>query len=96
MEKKNLLEVEDKLILPIPCENSDPSFDEMRTSVKECRVGELIYTDRIMNDTFWVGVYPGINNEMIDYMGKIIKEAVKEAVKNGIKVNLEGVKYETK
>jgi CDP-6-deoxy-D-xylo-4-hexulose-3-dehydrase len=29
-----------------------------------------------MNDTFWVGVYPGMTDEMIDYMAKIIKEAV--------------------
>ncbi len=39
-------------------------------------VGELTNTDRIMNDTFWVGVYPGMTDEMIDYMAKTIKEAV--------------------
>ena len=33
-------------------------------------------TDRIMNDTFWVGVYPGMTDEMIDYMAKTIKEAI--------------------
>jgi len=29
-----------------------------------------------MNDTFWVGVYPGMNDEMIDFMAKTIKDAV--------------------
>jgi len=41
-------------------------------------VGDLKNTDRIMNDTFWVGVYPGMTDEMIDYMAKIIKEAVNQ------------------
>ncbi len=117
--KEALLEAEDKLILPVPCENSSPSwfgflitckenvdrnkvvkyieehgvqtrmlfagnlikhpcFDEMRATEEGYRVvGELKNTDRIMKDTFWVGVYPGMTDEMIDYMAKIIKEAVK-------------------
>ena len=54
-----------------------PCFDEMRATGKGYRVvGELTNTDRIMNDTFWVGVYPGMTDEMIDYMAKVIKEAV--------------------
>lgn len=54
-----------------------PCFDEMRKTGQGYRVvGELTNTDRIMNDTFWVGVYPGMTDEMIDYMAKIIKEAV--------------------
>ena len=117
--KEGLVEVEDKLILPIPCENSDPSwfgflitcrdgvnrnkvvqyveskgvqtrmlfagnlikhpcFDEMRANGTGYRVvGDLTNTDIIMNDTFWVGVYPGMNEEMIDDMARIIREAVK-------------------
>ena len=39
-------------------------------------VGDLKNTDRIMNDTFWVGVYPGMTDAMIDYMAKTIKEAL--------------------
>ena len=116
--KAALAGVEDKLILPEACENSDPSwfgflitckeevdrnqvvqyvedhgvqtrmlfagnlikhpcFDEMRASKEGYRVvGELKNTDRIMNDTFWVGVYPGMTDEMIDYMAKVLKEAV--------------------
>ncbi len=54
-----------------------PCFDEMRKSGTGYRiVGELKNTDRIMKDTFWVGVYPGMTDEMLDYMIKIIKEAV--------------------
>ena len=34
-------------------------------------------TDIIMRDTFCVGVYPGMTDEMIDYMAKTIKEAVR-------------------
>ncbi|MBR4050188.1 MAG: lipopolysaccharide biosynthesis protein RfbH [Clostridia bacterium] len=110
--------VSDKLILPVACENSDPSwfgflltckegvdrkkvvpyieskgvqtrmlfagnltkhpcFDEMRKIGEGYRiVGTLENTDRIMNDTFWVGVYPGMTDEMIDYMAKTIIEAV--------------------
>lgn len=109
---------EDKYILPVPCENSKPSwfgfmitckdgvdrrkvveyieshgvqtrmlfagnltkhpcFDEMRASGEGFRVvGDLSNTDRIMNDTFWVGVYPGMTDEMIDYMAKTIREAL--------------------
>ena len=54
-----------------------PCFDEMRATEEGYRVvGELTNTDRIMNDTFWVGVYPGMTDEMIDYMAKTLKEAV--------------------
>jgi CDP-6-deoxy-D-xylo-4-hexulose-3-dehydrase len=54
-----------------------PCFDEMRATGEGYRVvGELTNTDRIMNETFWVGVYPGMTDEMIDYMAKTIKEAV--------------------
>lgn len=116
--KKGLESVENKLILPVACENSNPSwfgflitckagvdrnevvqyveshgvqtrmlfagnlikhpcFDEMRKTGEGYRiVGSLDNTDRIMNDTFWVGVYPGMTDEMIDYMAKTIREAV--------------------
>ena len=56
-----------------------PCFDEMRAEGKGYRVvGDLTSTDRIMRDTFWVGVYPGMNDEMIDYMAKTIREALDE------------------
>ena len=56
-----------------------PCFDEMRATGEGYRVvGTLDNTDRIMRDTFWVGVYPGMTDEMIDYMAKTIKEAVNQ------------------
>jgi CDP-6-deoxy-D-xylo-4-hexulose-3-dehydrase len=35
--------------------------------------GELINTDRVMNDTFWVGVYPGLTQEMLDVVADKIE-----------------------
>lgn len=37
-------------------------------------VGELPNTDVVVNDTFWIGVTPMINDEMIAYMGKCFDE----------------------
>jgi len=54
-----------------------PCFDEMRRSGEGYRVvGELPVTNRIMRDTFWVGVYPGMTDEMIDYMAQTIREGL--------------------
>lgn len=58
-----------------------PCFDEMRKTGEGYRVvGELTNTDRIMNETFWVGVYPGMTDEMIDYMAKTIRAAITEGM----------------
>ena len=57
-----------------------PCFDQMRRAGEGYRVaGSLANTDRIMADTFWVGVYPGMTDEMIDYMAAVIKEAAQHA-----------------
>lgn len=54
-----------------------PCFNEMRQSGQGYRVvGDLTNTDRIMRDTFWVGVYPGMTDEIIDYIAKTIIEAI--------------------
>ena len=54
-----------------------PCFDEMRRTKEGFRVaGGLENTDRIMNDTFWIGVYPGMTEEMLAFMAKVLKEAV--------------------
>ena len=56
-----------------------PCFDEMRQSRTGYRVvGDLVNTDRIMNNTFWIGVYPGMTDEMLEYMAGVIKNAVKQ------------------
>jgi CDP-6-deoxy-D-xylo-4-hexulose-3-dehydrase len=48
-----------------------PCFDEMRRSGKGYRVaGKLENTDRILHDTFWIGVYPGMTPAMLKYMVK--------------------------
>jgi CDP-6-deoxy-D-xylo-4-hexulose-3-dehydrase len=36
--------------------------------------GELQQTDRIMHDTFWLGIHPGITEEMLNYSAKKIEE----------------------
>ncbi|HIQ73567.1 MAG TPA: lipopolysaccharide biosynthesis protein RfbH [Candidatus Cottocaccamicrobium excrementipullorum] len=116
--KAALSGLEDKIILPEPCENGRPSwfgflitcrdgvdrnkvvsyvegkgvqtrmlfagnltkhpcFDQLREQNEGYRiVGDLKVTDQIMQDTFWVGVYPGMTDEMIDYMAKVIREAL--------------------
>jgi len=115
--REQLISIKDKLVLPEPCEYSNPSwfgflvtcragidrnnvvqyieekgiqtrmlfagnltkhpcFDEMRTTGEGYRiVGSLTNTDRIMKDSFWIGVYPGMTDEMIDYMAEIVIEA---------------------
>ncbi len=40
-------------------------------------VGELTNTDKIMNDTFWTGVYPGIKEIHLDYIAQKIEEGIK-------------------
>ncbi|HAE80481.1 MAG TPA: lipopolysaccharide biosynthesis protein RfbH, partial [Lachnoclostridium sp.] len=58
-----------------------PCFDGMRKTGQGYRVaGSLENTDRIMRDTFWVGVYPGMTDEKTDYMAQIITEAAEAAV----------------
>ncbi len=117
--RKNLEVVSDKLILPEPAKNSNPSwfgflitckdgvscyeltkyleskkiqtrklfagnlvkhpcFDQLRNENQGFRiVGDLHTTDYIMNNTFWIGVYPGMTDEMIDEMSNSIIEFLK-------------------
>lgn len=41
--------------------------------------GDLEQSDIIMNRTFFIGVYPGISDEMIDYVIEQLAEAPKMA-----------------
>ena len=58
-----------------------PCFDELRRTGTGYRVvGELTNTDRIMRDTFWVGVYPGMTDGMLEYIADIINDAVQAPI----------------
>lgn len=117
----SLQKIQDKIILPIPEENSQPSwfgflisirpeigikrndvikyieehniqtrllfsgnlikhpcFDQIRGTDAYRVCSGLENTEFIMNNSFWVGVYPGMTDEMLDYMAQIIIEAVKQ------------------
>jgi CDP-6-deoxy-D-xylo-4-hexulose-3-dehydrase len=39
-------------------------------------VGKLTNTDKVMNDTFWIGVWPGLSISMLDYMIEKIHEII--------------------
>ncbi|MBR5005551.1 MAG: DegT/DnrJ/EryC1/StrS family aminotransferase, partial [Clostridia bacterium] len=55
-----------------------PCFNEMRKSGEGFRVvGDLEVTDRIMRDSFWIGVYPGMTDEMLDYMAETLADALR-------------------
>ena len=52
-----------------------PCFDPIRNDPAFYRVsGSLKITDRIMNNTFWIGVYPGLTQEKQDFVLKTIKD----------------------
>lgn len=113
--------VADKLVLPTPAENSEPSwfgfiisvkpesgvrrndvtryieehnvqtrllfsgnlikhpcFDQIRDTDAYRVAGSLDNTEYVMNNSFWVGVYPGMTDKMIDYMAQVIIEAVQQ------------------
>lgn len=54
-----------------------PCFDELRSKGEGYRiVGKLTNTDRIMRDSFWVGLYPGMTEEKLSYMAEMILEGL--------------------
>lgn len=56
-----------------------PCFDEMREKNEGYRVvGTLKNTDFVMNQSFWIGVYPGMDKARLDYMIKTIKEFIEK------------------
>lgn len=50
-----------------------PNFDNLKKNEDYKIIGNLNNTNKIMNDSFWLGVYPSMTDEMIDYIIKIIK-----------------------
>lgn len=112
--KNGLSNLDDKIILPVPTENSDPSWFGFPITVREQNIrekfinflnekkigtrlifagnlvkqpymknlkfkvsGDLKNTDIIMNDSLWIGVYPGLNENMINYMVECIQDFFK-------------------
>ncbi len=117
--REKLSDVKNKLILPDPAENADPSwfgfmmcctpgidrnklvqgiekaniqtrmlfagniikhpcFDQLRKNERGYRVvGDLSNTDYVMNNGFWIGVYPGMTEPMLDKMIEVIREIIK-------------------
>ena len=55
-----------------------PCFNQIRGTDAYRVVGDLKVTDFVMNSSFWVGVYPGMTDEIIDYMSKVIHEATEK------------------
>ncbi|EAA24619.1 CDP-4-dehydro-6-deoxy-D-glucose 3-dehydratase [Fusobacterium vincentii ATCC 49256] len=51
-----------------------PCFDEIRGTDAYRVISDLENSNRILNDTFWIGVYPGMTKEKLDYMVKVIKK----------------------
>lgn len=52
-----------------------PCFDEMRKNKKGYRIiGDLKNTDFVMNNTFWIGVYPGLSKKHLDYVVKTFEK----------------------
>lgn len=54
-----------------------PCFNQIRNTDAYRVVGDLSNTEYIMNNTFWIGVYPGMTDKMIDYMAQVIREAIR-------------------
>lgn len=57
-----------------------PCFDQLRENKCGYREAtELVATEYVMNQVFWVGVYPGMTNSMLDYIAKCIKEVIMQS-----------------
>ncbi len=55
-----------------------PCFDQIRDTEAYRVSGSLENTEFVMENTFWVGIYPGMTDEMIDHMAQVIIAAVNE------------------
>jgi CDP-6-deoxy-D-xylo-4-hexulose-3-dehydrase len=54
-----------------------PAFDQIRNTDAYRVVGDLTNTDKAMNYSFWLGVYPGMKPEMLEFTVKSIREFCK-------------------
>ena len=53
-----------------------PLFDTLEENIDYRKIGELKNTDKIMNDSFWIGLYPGMGDDAIEYMIETIRQFV--------------------
>lgn len=53
-----------------------PCFDALRGSAAYRVAGDLTVSDFITENTFWLGVYPGMNDAMLDYMADALAGCV--------------------
>ena len=51
-----------------------PCFETLREGVDYRVAGELAVTEEIMNNSLWIGLYPGMSEEKLDYMIETIRE----------------------
>jgi CDP-4-dehydro-6-deoxyglucose reductase, E1 len=51
-----------------------PYFQDLNFRV----VGDLAVTDQIMNDSFWIGLYPGLGHRELDHSSRVIKDYFKK------------------
>ena len=51
-----------------------PAFEQYREGVDYRVIGKLPVTDRIMRDSFWLGLYPGMTEERLQYMIQTVKD----------------------
>ncbi len=55
-----------------------PCFDDFAEGADYRISGDLPNTDKIMNDSFWIGVYPGMTEQKLDWMATSIKGFLKK------------------
>ncbi len=55
-----------------------PLFDQIRDGEAYRIVGNLDTTDFIMNNSFWIGVYPGMSDKKLNYMADVIINAFRK------------------
>jgi len=58
-----------------------PAYQDVRYRVS----GTLGNTDLVMNQSFWLGIYPGITREMMDYVAERTGAMMKHAAERGMK-----------
>jgi CDP-6-deoxy-D-xylo-4-hexulose-3-dehydrase len=56
-----------------------PCFETLQAGVDYRVTGDLPVTEKIMNNSFWIGLYPGMTEEKLDYMITTIRKFCKNS-----------------